>query len=646
MKQTIRRFASYIALMAVTATAIAAEDSETSAGKLRNAIGILKSGTEPAQKAMTCKWLAVYGNQDAVPALSPLLADPQLSSWARIALEVIPGRAADEALREAMGKLQGKLLVGVINSIGVRRDAKAVNGLVAKLKETDVEVATAAAVALGRIGGDPSAKALEKALTSSAGATRSGVAQGCILCAENFLAEKKFAKAMKLYDTVRQTDLPKQRILEATRGAILARQSDGLLLLLETLRSPDKAMVGIGLRTARELTGRSVTEALAAELTKANPDRQSQLLLALADRDDAAVMPAILATAKSGSKNLRLVAIEVMVRSRNASCVPVLFDTLAESETDLAQAAKAALAGFSGNGVDEQLTARLTRAAGNTRPMLIELAGQRHVAAAVPELIKAANDSDPINRKAGIKALGETVDENDLGVLTGFLAKAKSDDEVSDVQAALESACSRLPDKRACASKLLPFVSTSAIPAQCALLRVLGVLGSPNALETVRNAVASQQPAVRDTGIRVLAEWPDAPALPTLLDILRTSEDESHRFLALRGCVRLLDVSDQSAADKVKTYAELIARTQRADDRKAILSGLANVPDLAALKLAEPFLSDAQVQAEAELAVLKIAGAITKSAPTEAKAAAAKLQAESKNKATRDSAAKILGRMN
>jgi HEAT repeat protein len=296
--------------------------------------------------------------------------------------------------------------------------------------------------------------------------------------------------------------------------------------------------------------------------------------------------------------------------------------------------------------VDDQVTSRLSRSTGNTRRVLVELAGQRHVAAAVPELTKACNDADAAMRAAAIKALGETVGAADLGALTDLLAKAKSDDEVSAVQAALESACARIPDKAACAEKLLPYVPTSAISAKCALLRVLGVVGTPGALEAVREAVAQAQPAVRDTGIRVLAEWPDAPALPTLLDVLRTSEDESHRFLALRGCVRLLDLSDQRATDKVKTYAELIARTQRADDRKAILSGLANVADAGALKLAEPFLDDPQVQAEAELAVLKIAGAITKSAPNEAKAAAARLKTESKNQATRDGAAKILTRMN
>ncbi len=53
----------------------------------------------------------------------PLLADKELTSWARIALEAIPGPAADEALREAMGDVEGRTLIGVINSIGVRGDA-------------------------------------------------------------------------------------------------------------------------------------------------------------------------------------------------------------------------------------------------------------------------------------------------------------------------------------------------------------------------------------------------------------------------------------------------------------------------------------------------------------------------------------------
>src|SRR6266542_3611964 len=111
------------------------------AEKQRQLIAILNSNsTKPEEKAVACKRLAVYGTKDAVPALAPLLADEQLASWARIALEAIPGSAPDVALRDAAVKLNGKLLVGVINSIVVRRDANALGVLSAKLKKGDDEI--------------------------------------------------------------------------------------------------------------------------------------------------------------------------------------------------------------------------------------------------------------------------------------------------------------------------------------------------------------------------------------------------------------------------------------------------------------------------------------------------------------------------
>lgn len=251
---------------------------------------------------------------EAVPALAPLLADEHLAAWARIPLEVMPGSAADDALRDAAGKLYGNLLVGVINSIGVRRDVKAVDLLALRLKDANADVASAAAVALGRIGNPAATAALEPMLATAPVGVRSAVAEGLILCAERLSAQGQSSEAAKHYDAVRRTQLPKQRVLEATRGAILARQTEGLPLLLEALRSPDRDLFGIGLRTARELPGQSVTEALAAELKHAPAERQSPLLLALADRRDAAVWPAIFDAVKQGAKPVRLSAIGVLER--------------------------------------------------------------------------------------------------------------------------------------------------------------------------------------------------------------------------------------------------------------------------------------------------------------------------------------------
>ena len=143
------RFALLSALvasgLALTTARLAAADA--AGDKQAKLISVLQSGAPAAEKAITCKKLAVYGSKEAVPALAPLLTDPDLSSWARIALEAIPDPAAVDALRDTLPKVQGRLLVGVINSLGFRHDTQSVNALVARLADADPEVASAAAAA-------------------------------------------------------------------------------------------------------------------------------------------------------------------------------------------------------------------------------------------------------------------------------------------------------------------------------------------------------------------------------------------------------------------------------------------------------------------------------------------------------------------
>ncbi len=115
-------------------------------------VAILKdpSGSVYA-KAKACQQLAVVGDRSAVPALAALLTDSQLSHYARFGLEPNPDTSADEALRAALGKGNGNLLVGVINSIGHRKDTKAINALAKLVHDPDSDVARAASDALPRI---------------------------------------------------------------------------------------------------------------------------------------------------------------------------------------------------------------------------------------------------------------------------------------------------------------------------------------------------------------------------------------------------------------------------------------------------------------------------------------------------------------
>jgi hypothetical protein len=112
-------------------------------------------------KRYICKWLVIVGSEECVPAIAQLLTDPELSHPARMVLEPLQSQIAGEALRNALTKVQGKLLAGVISSIGVRRDTKAVAAIKLYATDTDPIVVETAMAALGEIGNDESLTALE-----------------------------------------------------------------------------------------------------------------------------------------------------------------------------------------------------------------------------------------------------------------------------------------------------------------------------------------------------------------------------------------------------------------------------------------------------------------------------------------------------
>ena len=615
----IRSFAMYAAWIAAVASAMAAGQAFAAAAdnqnvaeeKERQMIGVLQSDAPPQDKAMTCKQLAIYGGKAAVPSLAALLPDEQLASWARIALEAIPDPASDDALRQAMGKLKGRLLVGVINSIGVRRDAKAAGGLAERLKDADADVASAAAAALGRIGGPTAAKALEPLLATAPPAVRPTVAEGCILCAERFLADGNRDEAVRLYDTVRKADVPKQRILEAIRGAILARGAAGVPLLVEQLRATDNALFGIGLRTARELPGPEATDAVAAEMSQAASDRQALMLLALADRGDPKALPAVIKVAKSGPTHVRLAAMGAMERFGNASCVAALLEAAIESDAEVAQKAKGTLTKLSGQDVDADLLTRLPQAAGKMRQAIIELAGQRRITAALPAIVRGVDDADAGVRGAAVEALGALGDDKQVADLVRVLRKADANE-----QAGIEKALMTVSGRggAACAAHLAPLMQGGESALRVIGLHALACAGGPAALAAVKAAISDKDEAVQDEAVRTLSTWPsmwpeDAGAAEALLALAKSAKKVPHQVLALRGYLQYVQgtrkLKDEERLAKVNAVLPLVTR---AEEKRLAISALGTIETAGALEMLATFAADPAIAEEACLAIVNLAG--------------------------------------
>ena len=189
-------------------------------------IGILKNASAPEfQKAKACQRIGELGAKEAVPALAALLGHEHLAVYARYGLEPIADPSALDALRAAMSKLKGNLLIGVINSLGKRRDAKAGPALGKLLYGPDEGVARAAAAALGSIGGTSSMKDLQAALAKTSGMTRMAVADAALVCAERLLAEGMRDQALSLYASLSAPGVPKPARFAAMHGIISTETS-------------------------------------------------------------------------------------------------------------------------------------------------------------------------------------------------------------------------------------------------------------------------------------------------------------------------------------------------------------------------------------------------------------------------------------
>lgn len=142
--------------------------------------------------------------------------------------------------------------------------------------------------------------------------------------------------------------------------------------------------------------------------------------------------------------------------------------------------------------------------------------------------------------------------------------------------------------------------------AKLAMVRLLGATGSPKALEIVLNA-AQGEGALKEAALREICEWPAFDAFPNVIELATTAADARVKLLARRGAVRLLRQGQLGLGEQLRHYALLMEQSETADDRKLVLSGLAQVPNVAALEMALQQFGDEAVRAEAVQAAIGIA---------------------------------------
>jgi HEAT repeat protein len=402
-------------------------------------------------------------------------------------------------------------------------------------------------------------------------------------------------------------DLPKHQQIAALHGAVRARGAEGLPLLVELLGDDDKARFAVALRMAHELAGDKVKQALIEALDDLPRSRRALVIYVLGNLGDDEALPAVLKAAKSGEPEIQVPAVRVLATLGDASAVPVLLEAAADADEELASAARESLAELPGDDVDAVLAEKLAGSAGAQRLVLIELAGQRGIETAVPALLKLADNADQTLRSTAIAALGLTVSPDDMSALVDQLIQPKTPDDAAAFKAALSKAVLRMPDRDACAARLLEPMATAPVAAKGQLLELLGVVGGAKALEGVVAAASDSDDAVQDVATRVLGEWMSPDAAPKLLELARALDEEKYKIRALRGYIRIPRQFGLPEDERLAMCRNALEIAERDAERELVLDALTRIPSKETLDLVVSHLENAALRDAAGSAAVAIA---------------------------------------
>lgn len=575
---------------------------------------IARLGPETAKPARV--WLLrkiePLGREEAVEGLAALFDDddPRIRELARRALQNNPTPSAARALRDELASTDDPdWQIALINALGARRDSASVDQIAGFTDSDDNRLAWAAVAAMGDVGGSEATDRLCALRRSDRSDLREPATDALLRIADRLAADGQPGRAAAIFHDIHDSSETDVERIASLRGIAATERADAMPLLLDVIRNDrDAGMRRFAARLTEEIPGSRATSLLLAELDGAKVETSVLLLDALGSRGDKSATQRVVTATTDSVPEVRVAALRALERLGDASLVMLLAEAASISSGEERAAARETLSHMRGEAADEQILASVGDAESPVRVELIKALHARASAGATPVLLKAARSKDEAVRVAAMEALGDVGREADLPAMVNLLVTMDGDDARQAAEDAVVNVCRRIEDDERRTKPVVEGFIGAPTVAEASLIRVLGRLGGERALAIMRATVNHPEEEVRDATIRVLADWSTAEVMNDLLDIAKTSDDEVHRVLALRGYVRLVRLpSDREPEETFRLLKGAMILARQVETKKQVLAALGGVMHLDALHYALSYLGDPELTPEAAAAALEIA---------------------------------------
>ena len=589
----------------------AAKDAQARKAMEKQLIVGLSGAKTAASRDFFCRQLIIVGSEASAPALAKLLGDTESSHMARYALGRLPGKAVDQALLDALAKVDDDLKIGMVYSLGRRGCKAAVTPAIKLIGSRNEALAIASLTALSRIDSARGVAAIAKARKSGSAKIKLAATDAYLNCASRISKAGSPAGAAATYEELLAANEPVMCRIAALNGLVMSTGgAKATALIITAMADKNPKIRQVAVAALRDVSDPGATKAIANELTRQDERTRAMLINVLAGRGDKSALPIVVKAAGSSSELVRMAAIVGLAKIGDASIIPVLAGLAVDcKEADERSAAGESLVRMSGKGINAAIAAEIGRGSPAVRVQLVRTLGLRQASDAMAAVVKAARDEAPAVRIEAMKSLRALAGPEHLPILVEFLTTVKDEKVRHEAQNTVLAAARKVRQGQNPVAALLAAArKATSSEVKISLFRTMGMIGHDAALGTLTAGVRNKDAGVKDAAIRALVNWPTATPIKTLSGIAADkSASQTHRIIALRGYIGMIDKQlDLSDTEIMADYAKGITLATRLDDKRLVLSKLSGFRSRSALKLAEKLASDSSLKRDAEAAIKKI----------------------------------------
>lgn len=325
---------------------------------------------------------------------------------------------------------------------------------------------------------------------------------------------------------------------------------------------------------------------LLSRLDSDDPDVRAEALVLMTRRKDPAALSRAHAMLADESEDVRRAAYDACAALGEADVVDTLLGVYVTAGVSDRSALLAVLIPRRGPGIADRAHAGLVASDDpRVREAMLEVIGACMARDYVDEAVAAirADDEDLANQ--AVKTAERLATREQAETLIDLL---RDDDLAPSLRSSLVPALvASLNDADEEGDRVDPvkaILSETEGPARQNLHRVLGGLQAGEAVVVLKEETSHPDAAIRDSAVRALCVWNGFEAVDPLLDVARSTTNETHNALALRRLVQLVqqhvpaDTEDvELREDARRRYEEALAVASRDEERAMIREAVAGL---------------------------------------------------------------------